>query len=123
MPPHLVQRTLAAGAACALICLLAACGGGASDNEIRASMRETAISSCIAASRDAPNNAQFDWPRLCSCATDRYMAGKSTSDLRNAPSQDPARRAASRQCAIEQMSATLDSIANGQTDNSTAPTN
>jgi hypothetical protein len=116
------MRFIVAGAACALTLSLAGCGsGGASDNEVRASMRESAVASCVAASRNAPNRAQYDWPRLCACATDRYMAGKSTSDLQDADPQDPARRAASRQCAIEQMGEVLNAIATGQDGNGAAP--
>jgi hypothetical protein len=118
------MRILVSVAFTASACMLAGCGGaGGNDNEIRASMRENAISQCVAASHNAPNNAQYDWPRLCGCVTDRYMAGRSTADLQNADPQDPARRAISRQCAIEQMSAALGDIANGQTENSTAPGN
>jgi hypothetical protein len=116
------MRILLAGAMCATIFCLAGCGqGGGDDNEMRAAMREHSITSCIAASRASRQRDQYDWPRLCSCATDRYMAGRSTSDLRNAEPHDPARQAASRQCAIEQMSATLDAIANGQTENGATP--
>jgi hypothetical protein len=113
------MRILLAGAACAM--MLAGCGGGVGDNEMRAGMREQAINSCIAASRTAPNAGEFDWPRLCGCATDRYMAGRTTSDLQNADPHDPARRAASRQCAIEQMRAALGEIADGPAENATTP--
>lgn len=92
----------------ALIASLAACGpGSAFDNGVRSSFRENAVSSCVTASRSAPNAAEshFDWQRLCGCAVDRYMASRSTDELRNANAQDPALRAASQQCALEQMNA------------------
>jgi hypothetical protein len=118
------MRILLGAALCAITLALAGCGaGGGDDNEMRAAMREQSISSCVAAARTSARAGQYDWPRLCSCATDRYMAGKSTSDLRNVQPHDPARQAASRQCAIEQMSATLEAIANGQAENSAAPGN
>lgn len=110
-------------AACAAIFCLAGCGRGGDDNEMRAAMREHSIASCITASRTSRQRDQYDWPRLCGCATDRYMAGKSVADLQNAAPHDPARQAASRQCAIEQMSETLDAIANAQTENGAAPAN
>lgn len=96
---------LLAGAACAATLSLSGCGeGSAFDNGIRTRFRENAVESCVTASRNAPNASQLDWPRLCGCSIDRYMAGKSTSELRNANPQDPALRAASQQCAMEQMS-------------------
>jgi hypothetical protein len=102
-----LMRTLLAGtAACALILSLAGRGeGSAFDNGARTSFRENAVESCVTASRNAPNSSQFDWPRLCGCSIDRYMAGRSTSELRNANPQDPALRAASQQCAMEQVNA------------------
>lgn len=94
------------GAACAMTLSLAGCGeGSAFDNGVRTSFRDNAVQSCVTASRAAPNAPRFDWPRLCGCSIDRYMAGKSTSDLRNADPQDPALRAATQQCAMEQAAA------------------
>jgi len=98
------MRIHLAGAFCATTICLAACGqGSAFDNGIRTSFRENAVSSCMTASRNVPNSSQFDWPRLCGCAIDRYMAGKSTSDLRSADPHDPALRAATEHCAMEQV--------------------
>jgi hypothetical protein len=109
------MHILLAAAACAMTVSLAGCGGGSvSDNEMRSSLRENAVSSCIAASRTSPDGSRFDWPRLCGCAIDRYMAGRSTSDLRNADPQDPSRRAASRQCAMEQLGVAPDVLPDGQ---------
>ena len=98
------MRILIAGAACAIAVPLAGCGEGtAFDNGFRTSFRENAVTSCVASSRNAPNGGRFDWPRLCGCAIDRYMNGKSSSDLRSATPQDPALRAATEQCAMEQV--------------------
>lgn len=118
------MRILLAGAPCVTIALLAGCGaGGGNDNEVRASMRERAVASCVDASRTSPSSGRYDWPRLCACATDRYMTGKSTADLQEADPRDPARRAASRQCAIEQMGEVLNAIATGQDGAGAAPAN
>lgn len=98
------MRIILAGAAGAMIVALAGCGEGSSfDNSIRAQFRETAVSSCLSSSRSAPATVHFDWPRLCGCAIDRYMANKSTTELRRADPSDPALRAASQQCALEQV--------------------
>ena len=79
------MRIILAGAACAIAIPLAGCGeGSAFDNGFRTSFRENAVSSCVTASRNAPNASRFDWQRLCGCAIDRYMNGKSSSDLRSA---------------------------------------
>jgi hypothetical protein len=95
------MRILIAGALCALTMVLGACGMQ-SENDMRASFRSHAVDSCVASSRGSPNPSNFDWQRLCGCAIDRYMAGKSASDLSNANPEDPALRETSRQCAMEQ---------------------
>ena len=98
------MRILFTGAACAMTIPLAGCGeGSAFDNGFRTSFRENAVTSCVTASRSAPNASRFDWQRLCGCAIDRYMNGKSSSDLRSANPEDPALRANAEQCAMEQV--------------------
>jgi hypothetical protein len=101
------MRIVLASAAGATIVALAGCGeGSAFDNGMRAQFRDRAVESCITSSRTAPATAvRFDWPRLCGCAIDRYMANKSTTDLRRAEPTDPALRAATQQCAMEQVNA------------------
>jgi hypothetical protein len=116
------MRILLAAATCAMTISIAGCGQG-SDNEMLASFRETQVNACVTAARASPNSSQFDWQRLCGCTMDRYMAGKTASDLRNADPHDPALHTASQQCAIEQMRATLNGIATGQTENGAAPGN
>src|SRR4051812_34771272 len=98
------MRILIAAAAFAVTLSLAGCGeGSAFDNGFRTSFRENAVTSCVTSSRTAPTRNQFDWQRLCGCAIDRYMNGKSSSDLRSATPEDPALRAATEQCAMEQV--------------------
>ena len=116
------MRILLAGALCATPLILAGCGeGSAFDNGVRSSFRDNAVQSCVTASQRAPNSSHFDWPRLCGCAVDRYMAGKSTSDLRNANPQDPALRAATQQCAMEQIGAAPAAPAGGEEENAAKP--
>jgi len=92
------MRIILTGAACAMIVSLAGCG------DPRDQFKTAAVESCIASGRSAPATpVQLDFPRLCNCAIDRYMAGKTTDELRNANAQDPALTAASQQCAMEQL--------------------
>jgi hypothetical protein len=95
------MRILLAG----FLCATAALGGCGtqSDNEMRASYRQRQVDECVAASRSAPTSGPFDWPLFCGCVVDRYMAGKSPSELSHPDPQDPARRAISRQCQMEQL--------------------
>jgi hypothetical protein len=100
------MRTILAGAACAIVVPLAGCGpGSAFDNGMRDQFRDTAVESCVASSRTAPAGVRLDWPRLCRCAIDRYMADKTSAELRRAEATDPELRAASQQCAMEQLNA------------------
>ena len=98
------MRLFLTGGAAAMVLGLGGCGeGSAFDNGIRDGFRRTAVESCVSSSRNTTMPAGFDWERLCGCAIDRYMEGKSGADLRNANPSDPALRAATQQCAMEQM--------------------
>jgi hypothetical protein len=98
------MRMILTGGSAAMMLCLAGCGeGSAFDNGVRDGFRETAVESCISSSRGSPMPAGFDWQRLCNCAIDRYMANKTTTELRQADPSDPALRAATQQCAMEQM--------------------
>jgi hypothetical protein len=99
------MRILLARLACVMAFALAG-GSDASavDQNFRTDFRENAVESCIAESRNSPWSSHYDWPRLCGCAIDRWMIGKSEADLRVAKPEDPALRAASEQCAMEQAS-------------------
>ena len=100
------MRIILVGAAGAMIVSLAGCGeGSAFDNSVRDQFKQSSVESCVSASRGSPAAGRLDFPRLCNCAIDRYMAGKTTAQLREANPQDPALRAASEQCAMEQMGA------------------
>lgn len=92
-----MHRTIAAAA----LALLAGCGQA--EDAFRNSYRESSIESCTSASRTAapPQFANFDWGRLCTCATDRLMAGKSVNEIRQLQSNTPEQRAALEQCIAE----------------------
>jgi hypothetical protein len=108
------MRLILAGGLAATVLALAGCGeGSAFDNGIRDGFRRTAVESCVASSRNATMPAGFDWQRLCDCAIDRYMEGKSGAELRSADPSDPALRAASQQCAMEQMGAATGAAGTG----------
>jgi hypothetical protein len=108
------MRFILVGGTAAIVLSLAGCGeGSAFDNGIRDGFRRTAVESCVSSSRGTPMPAGFDWERLCGCAIDRYMEGKSGSDLRSADPSDPALRAATQQCAMEQMGAAAGAPAGG----------
>jgi hypothetical protein len=70
--------------AAALLVSLAACdGGGVIDQSIEQGVRQTAIQTCIAwvPQSDIPAAAALQAERLCACATDRMLDGKSLSEL------------------------------------------
>jgi len=65
------------------IAAAALAGCGASEEAARDAFRRGSIEACLTSSRQAapPALAGFDWERLCACATDRIMAGKSAREL------------------------------------------
>jgi hypothetical protein len=119
-------HTLLAGAACAAMACLSGCGeGGLGDNEMRASFREHQVQSCISGIQTSPVAASLhlDGPRLCACAMDRYMAGKTTAQLRDADRHDSALRDATRICQMEQAGAAAGALPTGQEENGFRPAN
>ncbi len=82
---------------------LAACG---SEESVRATFRQASIDGCLAASRGQPTPpamANFDWNRLCTCATDRIMEGKSATELAQLRPEGPGQTQAVEQCVREMM--------------------
>mgnify|MGYP006196126921 CR=1 FL=1 len=77
------MRILLATATAASLVLIAACGqGSAFDNGLRDSYREKALSSCVSGARSAaPTGVAIDFDRVCGCAIDRHMEGKSGTEL------------------------------------------
>ena len=86
------------------LCALAACGeGSAFDNSFRTSYREKAVESCSAGARAAmPAGVQVDVQRVCTCAVERHMEGKSATDLMGNDDQQAAQTATER-CLREEM--------------------
>jgi hypothetical protein len=99
------MRMRLVGPMAAAILALPGCGeGSAFDNGLRAGFRESAVAGCVRASRESAGAraapAGFDWDRLCGCAVDRYMDGKTTAQLRDTGPED-VDRAALAQCLAE----------------------
>lgn len=115
------MRIILAGAAGAMIASLAACGpGSAFDNSVRDQFKTTAVESCVSSSRGSPVAAQIDFNRLCNCAIDRYMGGKTTEQLRNADPNDPALRSATEQCMRDQIGGAMGAAGANQSTGSEA---
>jgi len=80
---------------------VAACG---SEESARNTFRTASIEGCVSASRGStvpPQMAGFDWQRLCTCATDRIMEGKSASELAQLTPGGPGQTEAVQQCIVE----------------------
>jgi hypothetical protein len=62
---------------------LAACGeGGMVDENLKSTVRQSIVSSCAAtAEGQVPEGVNVDLDKLCDCAADKLMAGKSVQDL------------------------------------------
>lgn len=73
---------LQAIAVAASLALLTSCGpGSAFDNSFRESYREQAVQGCLQSARAAPAIPGVDFQRICECAVDRHMDGKSATEL------------------------------------------
>ena len=96
MRPNALAPLLAAA-------ILALPGCGASDEAARNAFREASVQGCLSASRgQAPAAlANFDWERLCNCATEKVMEGKSAAELAQLRPGDPSHRAIVAQCVAE----------------------
>ena len=72
-------------------------------NGFRTSYREKAIESCTAGARAAmPAGVQVDVNRVCTCAVERHMEGKSATELMGNDDQQAA-QAATERCLREEM--------------------
>jgi hypothetical protein len=62
---------------------LAACGeGGAIDENLKSTLRASLVSSCAAtAEGQVPEGVNVDLDKVCDCAADKLMAGKSVQEL------------------------------------------
>lgn len=66
---------------------LAACGeGGALDENLKSTVRQSIVASCAAtAEGQVPEGVNVDLDKVCDCAADKLMAGKSVQDLVSNP--------------------------------------
>jgi hypothetical protein len=98
------MRAISIVAATAGLAALAACGeGSAFDNGFRTSYREKAVEGCVTGARSAaPAGVSVDFQRVCACAVDRHMEGKSATELMRDDDQAAAQRA-TEQCLRETM--------------------
>jgi hypothetical protein len=78
---------------------LAACED--SDEALRNQFRQGSIESCLETASSAPAPPGFDWQRLCTCATERVMEGKSGAELARLEPGTPEQRRIVAQCAAE----------------------
>ena len=56
-------------------------GQRAFDNSFRESYREKAVEGCLRGSQGAPAAVGVEFQRICECAVDRHMEGKSATEL------------------------------------------
>ena len=86
-----------------MVAVLPACG--AAESEARDAFREGAVALCVANSERAapPAMAGFDWQRLCGCATDRVMDGRSLRELAGLTPGGPEQRDALARCVQAQI--------------------
>ena len=88
-------------AAIAVLALAALAACEDSDEALRNQFRQGSIESCLESSRGAPAPPGFDWERLCTCATERVMEGKSGTELAKLETGTPEQRRIVAQCRIE----------------------
>ena len=82
---------------------LTACGeGSVVDESIKTAYREKLVSACAAtASGIVPNAANIELDKICGCAADKVMEGKSATDLATTVPGSAEDLAKIRQCATE----------------------
>lgn len=85
----------------ALAALGVLCACEDSDEALRNQFRQGSIESCLESARAAPAPPGFDWERLCACATERVMEGKSGAELAQLEPGTPEQRRIVAQCAAE----------------------
>ena len=95
------MRRLLAVATILPLTALAACG---SEESARNTFRTSSIEGCVSASRTSsvpPQMAGFDWQRLCTCATDKIMEGKTARELAQLTPGGPGQTEAVQQCVMD----------------------
>ena len=78
-----IRKITVASLALTLLPFLAACGeGSAVDESIKATYREQLVTTCSATAEGyLPAAANIDLGKVCGCAADKIMEGKSATDL------------------------------------------
>ena len=78
-----MRRTFALTALLAPLLTLAACGeGGALDENLKSTLRQSLIASCTATAQgQIPEGVSVDVSKVCDCATDKVIAERSVKDL------------------------------------------
>ena len=82
---------------------LTACGeGSVVDESIKTAYREKLVSACAATSQGiVPDAASIELDKICGCAADKVMEGKSATDLATTVPGSAEDLAKIRQCATE----------------------
>ena len=93
----------AIAAAMGLLALAACDDGGIVDQTIRHGVRQSAVEACRAwvPQSEIASAAGLDPERLCGCAADRILEGKSASELGSLRPGSAELRAAATQCVAE----------------------
>lgn len=92
-----------------LVALVALAGCGEFDDSFRNSFREKSVESCTAEARAqlARSGAVLpdgmDAERICGCAVDRLMAGKSAAELMRGEPEDRDQQRAVEECANQAL--------------------
>jgi hypothetical protein len=78
-----MRRALALTALLAPLLTLAACGeGGDIDTNLKSTIRQSIVASCIATAQgQIPEGVSVDVSKVCDCAADKVMADHSVQDL------------------------------------------
>lgn len=82
---------------------LSACGeGGVVDENLKSTLRQSIVSSCAAtAESQIPEGVSVDLDKVCDCAADKLMAGKSVQELVANPPTSVEDLAPIKQCLSE----------------------
>jgi hypothetical protein len=90
-------------AASTLLLITACDSGGVVDQTIRQGVRQSAVEACTAwiPQSNIALAAGLDPDRLCACAADRILEGKSASELGDLRPGSPESRAAVAQCVAQ----------------------
>lgn len=87
-----------------LVAALAGCGkGNVVDSAVLPAVRDKAMDRCEMAVASVASASGLDIEKVCNCAVDRIMAGKSAVDLAQMTRASPEIRQAAQACVLEQV--------------------